>query len=80
MTVLFGIANLVALFLLWRHIDKRDDAIRDLSERVARVEAQQMSASEYREFLGRLANIEGRLATVTDLMETIQDHLLERDK
>lgn len=76
LVLLVSLANLALAFLSWW----RHDA---LSSRVTRLEANQASAltaAECRAIYERLSNIEGRLTTSTQLMQTIQKHLLERDE
>ena len=78
-----GIANLLGLLLLWRHIDKRDTAHTDLASRVTRIEANQangLTAQQIHAIYADVAEIKGRLATSVDMMKTIQEHLLERDE
>ncbi|HEY0464576.1 MAG TPA: hypothetical protein VGC79_10220 [Polyangiaceae bacterium] len=79
--------TLIAVLLLWRHIDKRAgeqrDLQRDFEVRLARVEAEQkstMSPAEVRAVYSKLAELAGRMDTITTLMHDIQNHLLERDK
>lgn len=81
--IFLGAANLLVLFLLWRHIDKRDAAHADLSNRVTRVEANQanaLTAQQVHSIYADIAEIKGRVATSVDMMKTIQEHLLERDQ
>lgn len=65
----------VAVASWWRHDS--------LASRVTRIEASQASAltsAECRGIFERLSNIEGRVNTTNQLMQTIQKHLLEHEE
>lgn len=68
--------NLVVAFASWWRHD-------GLASRVTRIEERQahaLTAKECREIYEALAGIEGRLDVTNRLMNTIQEHLLEREK
>lgn len=73
--LLVVLANLVIVLVLWwRH--------EALSVRVAKLEAHRESAlthAEVRSLYDRLATIEGQNQTMTRLLQTVQEHLLEND-
>jgi uncharacterized membrane protein len=82
-----GLLNLLAVLLLWVHMDRRSNEIRavlarvhEAEQRVTRIETGMISAPDVRTLFERMASIEGKLSTQTDMMKTIQEHLLERDE
>lgn len=65
----------VAVASWWRHDS--------LASRVTRIEERQtnaLTAAECRAIFERLSNIEGRVNTTNQLIQTIQGYLLERDE
>lgn len=76
LTLVVVLANLLIAFLSWWRHD-------GLVSRVTRLEVQQahaLTAVECRQIHERLANIEGRVTTTNQVMQTIQEHLLESDE
>lgn len=74
--LMVALANLLIAFLLWRRHD-------DLAHRVVRLEANQqhlLTPYEVRQIHERLASIEGSLAVTSQVMKTIQEHLLENEQ
>lgn len=71
--LVFAIANLRAT----RELDGRVD---DIDVRVARLEAQSLSAQEVRQFHERMASMEGQLRTNVELLTAIQKHLLGKER
>lgn len=78
--ILIVIALLVLLNLLvaiaswWRHDG--------LAARVTRIEAAQsgaLSPSEVRDLFKSISHLDGRVDTAVKIMQSIQEHLLERD-
>lgn len=72
--VLVGVALGGLMLLWWRHIG--------LTARVTRMEVRGESGlthEELRKLYERLAGIEGQLASNNRMMQTVQEHLLERD-
>jgi hypothetical protein len=81
--LLFGLANLIGLVMLWVHLDRRGTDTRNLDRRVTQLEAQVsggLSAEEIRELFGRLADMEARLEVIDERSARIDKFLMEESK
>lgn len=80
--IVISALTLVVVALLWRHIDKRAGEQRGFETRLAKVEAQQaavITPVEVRQIFEQLAAMKASVATLTTLMQTIQDHLVDAE-
>lgn len=78
--LLFGLANLIGLVMLWVHLDRRGADTRNLDRRVTQLEAQVsggLSPEEIRELFGRLADMEARLQVIDERSARIDSFLME---
>lgn len=78
--LLFGLANLIGLVMLWVHLDRRGTDTRNLDRRVTQLEAQVsggLSPEEIRELFGRLADMEARLEVIDERSARIDKFLME---
>lgn len=78
--LLFGLANLIGLVMLWVHLDRRGSDTRNLDRRVTKLEAKVssgLSAEEVRSLFDRLADMEGRLQVIDERSARIDTYLME---
>lgn len=70
------LANLLVVVMLWRRHD-------EMSARVIHVEARlsnALSHVEVRQLFERMSSLDGQMQTISRLMQTVQEHLLESDR
>lgn len=78
--LLFGLANLIGLVMLWVHLDRRGNDTRNLDRRVTQLEAQVsngLSAEETRKLFERIADMEARLEVIDERSARIDKFLTE---
>ncbi|MCR6661841.1 MAG: hypothetical protein NVV60_01505 [Luteimonas sp.] len=75
----------VGMILWWRHVSliaKVNDVKNDLSQRITTLEVyqkQNLTHAETRQIYEELSFIKGRLDTMSRSMQSVQEHLLEKD-
>ena len=78
--LLFGLANLVGLVMLWVHLDRRGNDTRNLDRRVTQLEAKVsggLSTEEIRRLFERIADMEARLEVIDERSARIDKFLID---
>jgi hypothetical protein len=78
--LLFGLANLIGLVMLWVHLDRRGNDTRNLDRRVTQIEARVsggLSPEEIRDLFSRFSDMEARLEVIDERSARIDKFLME---
>lgn len=81
--LLFGLANLIGLVMLWVHLDRRGTDTRNLDRRVTQLEAHVsagLSAEEIRKLFERIADMEAQLSVIGERSARIDTFLTETSR